>query len=146
MRSALFFIWADRLIEANGNIPKNPQWIPRFESDHLSQQEMAAALSVTLYCAYRIVPVPPPELSILAAVSNGMSIEFNFTPELHLVDGRIIRNIEDAIVFAREQEARPGVDRRDEVLHALERARGREEAHAAAHLFLRWLEELEMVD
>jgi hypothetical protein len=77
---------------------------------------------------------------------HGMSIEFNFTPELHLVDGRIIRNIEDAIAFAREQEARPGVDRRDEVLHALERARGREEAHAAAHLFLRWLEELEIVD
>jgi hypothetical protein len=47
-----------------------------------------------------------------AAGSNGMSIEFNFTPELHLVDGRIIRNIDDAIVFAREQEARPGVDRR----------------------------------
>lgn len=77
---------------------------------------------------------------------SGMSIQFNFTPELHLVDGRIIRNIEDAIAFAREQEARPGVDRRDEVLHALERARGREEAHAAAHLFLRWLEELEIVD
>ena len=77
---------------------------------------------------------------------HGMSIEFNFTPELHLVDGRIIRNIEDAIAFAREQEARPGVDRRDEVLHALERARGREEAHAAAHLFLRWLEELEIVE
>jgi hypothetical protein len=86
------------------------------------------------------------ELSILVRRYSGMSIQFNFTPELHLVDGRIIRNIEDAIAFAREQEARPGVDRRDEVLHALERARGREEAHAAAHLFLRWLEELEIVD
>ena len=86
------------------------------------------------------------ELSILTAVAYGVSIQFNFTPELHLVDGRIIRNIEDAIAFAREQEARPGVDRRDEVLHALERARGREQAHAAAHLFLRWLEELEIVE
>jgi hypothetical protein len=75
-----------------------------------------------------------------------MSIEFNFTPELHLVDGRIIRNMEDAISFAREQEARPGVDRRDEVLHALERARSGEEAYAAANLFLCWLEELEIVD
>jgi hypothetical protein len=86
------------------------------------------------------------ELSIPATVPYGMAMEFNFTPELHLVDGRIIRNIEDAIGFAREQETRPGVDRRDEVLHTLERARSTEEAHAAAHLFLRWLEELEIVD
>jgi hypothetical protein len=75
-----------------------------------------------------------------------MAVEFNFTPELRLIDGRIIRNIEDAASFVREQEARPGVDRRDEVLHALERAQNKEEAHAAAHLFLRWLEELEIVE
>jgi hypothetical protein len=75
----------------------------------------------------------------------GMTVEFNFTPELHLSDGRIIRNIEDASAFAREHEPRPGVDTRDEVLHALERAQNREQAHAAAHLFLRWLEELELV-
>ena len=73
-------------------------------------------------------------------------IEFYFTPELHLADGRIIRNLEDAAGFAREHEVRPGVDRRDEVLHALERAQTREQAHAAAHLFLRWLEELELVE
>jgi hypothetical protein len=73
-----------------------------------------------------------------------MLAEFNFTPELHLKDNRIIRNLEDAAQFAREHEARPGIDRRDEVLHALERARGQEEAQAAAHLFLRWLEELEL--
>jgi hypothetical protein len=83
---------------------------------------------------------------MLAAVTCGMTIEFYFTPELHLLDGRIIRNIEDAISFAREQEARPGVDQRDEVLHALERARTAEEVYAAAQLFLRWLEELEIVD
>jgi hypothetical protein len=75
-----------------------------------------------------------------------MAIEFYFTPELHLADGRIIRHLEDAAAFAREQELRPGVDRRDEVLHAVERAQTKEEAHAAAHLFLRWLEELEAVE
>jgi hypothetical protein len=75
-----------------------------------------------------------------------MPIEFHFAPELRLVDGRIIRNLEDAAMFAREHEARPGVDRRDEVLHALERAQNSEQAHSAAQLFLRWLEELELVD
>jgi hypothetical protein len=61
-------------------------------------------------------------------------------------DGRIIRHLDDAIGFAREQELRPGVDRRDEILHAMERASTQEEAHAAAHHFLRWLEELQMVE
>src|SRR5437588_4678101 len=79
------------------------------------------------------------------AVARGMAIEFNFTPELRLVDGRIIRDLADAALFAREHEARPGVDQRDEVLHAIERAQNQEEAHAAAHLFLRWLEELKLV-
>jgi hypothetical protein len=74
-----------------------------------------------------------------------MTIAFNFTPELQLRDGRIVRDLEDAIAFAREQEPRPGVDQRDEVLHRLERAENREQAHAAAHLFLRWLEALEVV-
>jgi hypothetical protein len=73
-------------------------------------------------------------------------VEFNFTPELRLVDGRIIRNLDDAAGFAREQELRPGVDRRDEVLHTIEQAKTGEQAHAAAHLFLRWLEELEAVE
>jgi hypothetical protein len=81
----------------------------------------------------------------LPAGYAAMTIEFHFTPELHLRDGRIIRDINDAVGFAREQEVRPGVDQRDEVLHALERARTREEAHAAAHRFLHWLEELEIV-
>ena len=51
-----------------------------------------------------------------------MPIEFYFTPELHLKDGRIIRDLDDAASFAREQEVRPGVDQRDEVLHKIERA------------------------
>ena len=75
-----------------------------------------------------------------------MTIAFNFTPELRLVDRRIIRNLEDALLFAREHEPRPSVDRRNEVLHAIERAQNHEQAHAAAHLFLRWLEELELVE
>jgi hypothetical protein len=83
---------------------------------------------------------------VLPAVACSMAVEFNFTPELRLIDGRIIRNLDDATLFAREHEARPGIDRRDEVLHAIEHARNQEEAHAAAHLFLRWLEELELVE
>jgi hypothetical protein len=75
-----------------------------------------------------------------------MAIEFHFTPELHLRDGRVIRHLDDAIIFAREHELRPGVDQRDEILHAMERATTREEAHAAAHRFLRWLEELQVVE
>jgi hypothetical protein len=75
-----------------------------------------------------------------------MAEEFNFTPELRLIDGRIIRNIDDAASLVREHEARPGVDQRDEVLHALEHANNKEKAHAAAHLFLRWAEELELIE
>jgi hypothetical protein len=55
-----------------------------------------------------------------------MTIEFHFTPELHLKDGRIIRDLDDATSFAREQEARPGVDQRDEVLHRMEQAKSRD--------------------
>jgi len=51
----------------------------------------------------------------------------------------------DALAF-REQEARPGVDQRDEILHKMERAESKEEAHAAAHSFLRWLEELDILE
>jgi hypothetical protein len=39
-----------------------------------------------------------------------MAIEFYFKPELHLRDGRIICDLDDGVSFAREQEARPGVD------------------------------------
>jgi hypothetical protein len=71
--------------------------------------------------------------------------EFYFTPELHLRDGRVIRDLGDAVGFAREQEARPGVDQRDEVLHDIERAHTKEQAHAAAHKFVRWLEQLDAI-
>jgi hypothetical protein len=74
-----------------------------------------------------------------------MTPEFHFKPELHLRDGRVIRDLREAAGFAREQEARPGVDQRDEVLHGIERAQTKEQAHAAAHKFVRWLEELEAV-
>ena len=75
-----------------------------------------------------------------------MPMEFYFTPELHLKDGRIIRDLEDAASFAREHELRPGIDQRDEVLHKLERAESQETAHAAAHFFVRWAEELDLLD
>lgn len=75
-----------------------------------------------------------------------MEAQFYFAPEVRLTDGRIIRNLGDATAFAREHESRPGVDQRDEVLHALERARNKDEAQAAARLFLRWLEELEVIE
>ncbi len=77
---------------------------------------------------------------------RSMAAAFYFTPELHLKDGRIIRDIGDALNFAREQEARPGVDQRDEILHKMERAESKEEVHAAAHFFLRWLEELDVLE
>ena len=77
---------------------------------------------------------------------TSMATEFYFTPELLLKDGRIIRDLDDAASFAREQEVRPGVDQRDEVLHKMERAKSKEEAHAAAHSFLRWLEELDVLE
>ena len=76
----------------------------------------------------------------------GMATQFYFTPELHLKDGRIIRDLDDAASFAREQEVRPGVDQRDEILHKMERAESKEDAHAAAHAFLRWLEELDVLE
>jgi hypothetical protein len=75
-----------------------------------------------------------------------MEPQFYFTPEIRLIDGRVIRNLEDAAALVREHESRPGVDQRDEVLHRVERAQSREEARAAAHLFLRWLEELEFIE
>jgi hypothetical protein len=37
-----------------------------------------------------------------------MAAEFYFTPELHLKDGRIIRDLEDAASFGREEEVQPG--------------------------------------
>ena len=55
-------------------------------------------------------------------------------------------HLDDAASFAREQEVRPGVDQRDEILHKMERAESKEDAHAAAHAFLRWLEELDVLE
>ena len=63
-----------------------------------------------------------------------MSIEFYFTPELHLKDGRIIRDFEDAASFAREHELRPGIDQRDEGLHKLERAESQEDCPCCSTL------------
>src|SRR6266550_6796689 len=97
-------------------------------------------VSRQLSCCSRRVACRNPQRRL--QVIRRMAIEFHFTPELHLKDGRVIRDLDDALSFAREQEARPGVDQRDEILHKIEHARRKEEAHAAAHSFLRWLEEL----
>jgi hypothetical protein len=75
-----------------------------------------------------------------------MAIGFVYKPELRLLDGTIIRNLDDALAFARAQEARPGVDARDEVLHAMERASEPAEAEAAAMRFRNWLAELDILD
>jgi hypothetical protein len=75
-----------------------------------------------------------------------MALDFAFNPELRLIDGQIIRDLSDALVFTRAQEARPGVDDRDEVLHLLERARTAAEAEHAATRFRAWLAELEILD
>jgi hypothetical protein len=75
-----------------------------------------------------------------------MSTEFAFAPEIRLMDGSVIRNREDALFFLRAQEARPGVDDRDELLHAIERA---DEPSAIAHAgrrFRDWLRQLEILD
>ena len=74
------------------------------------------------------------------------NMDFSFAPELRLLDGRILRGLDDAIDFARAQETRPGVDQRDEVLHRLERAQGEHETREAADMFVNWLRELEVLD
>jgi hypothetical protein len=66
-------------------------------------------------------------------------------PALHLRDGRVVRTLADAIALLRDHEGRPGVDRRDEVLHRLERAQTDAERHAAARMFLAWAEELDLL-
>ena len=75
-----------------------------------------------------------------------MTLDLLFNPELHLVDGTVIRDREDAVRFARAQELRPGIDERDEVLHRLERASRPEELEGAAQHFRRWLAGLELID
>ena len=75
-----------------------------------------------------------------------MGIQFAFNPELRLMDGTIIRNVDDALLFARAQETRPGVDQRDEVLHLLEQARTPEDAENAGMRFRDWLLALDILD
>jgi hypothetical protein len=52
---------------------------------------------------------PSGNLRAQPGVSGAWAIEFYFTPELHLKDERIIRDLDDAVSFAREQEVRPRV-------------------------------------
>jgi hypothetical protein len=75
-----------------------------------------------------------------------MAVDFAFNPELRLVDGTVIRNRDDALIFLRAQEVRPGVDERDEILHLMERADDSGAAEDAAQRFRAWLAELEVLD
>ena len=75
-----------------------------------------------------------------------MAVDFAFNPELRLLGGQVIRNRDDALMFTRAQEARPGVDDRDEVLHLIERADDPEAAEHAGQRFRAWLAELEVLD
>jgi hypothetical protein len=75
-----------------------------------------------------------------------MAADFLFNPELRLLDGTVIRNRDDAVAFLRAQEARPGVDDRDELLHLIERANDSGAVHAAGGRFRDWLRELEVLD
>jgi hypothetical protein len=65
--------------------------------------------------------------------------EFKLDPPIRLRDGRTIRTAADAIILVREHEMRPGVDDRDEVLHALERATSDEHLAKAVARFRAWL-------
>lgn len=75
-----------------------------------------------------------------------MAADFLFNPELRLIDGTVIRNRADALLFLRAQEARPGVDDRDELLHLLERANDAGAMRVAGSRFCEWLRELEVLD
>jgi hypothetical protein len=66
--------------------------------------------------------------------------EFELKPTIHLADGRTINNVADAIALVREHEKRLGVDDRDEMLHALERATSNDERAGGVERFRLWLE------
>lgn len=71
---------------------------------------------------------------------------FPIDPPIRLRDGRVIGNADEAAALVRTQELRPGVDRRDEVLHGLERAQTGEQQRAAVQAFRDWLDALEVLD
>lgn len=75
-----------------------------------------------------------------------MAVDHLFNPELRPTDGTVIRNRADALAFLRAQEARPGVDDRDELLHLIERANDPDAMRAAVGRFREWLRELEILD
>ncbi len=66
--------------------------------------------------------------------------EFKLQPPIRVNKQRTIGTLAEAIAFVREHEMRPGVDDRDEVLHALERAHSDDERAAALARFRSWLE------
>jgi hypothetical protein len=64
--------------------------------------------------------------------------QFKLDPALRLDGGRVIRTAADALTLLREHETRPGVDDRDEVLHAIERAQDENAMAAALRRFRAW--------
>jgi hypothetical protein len=91
---------------------------------------------MSLYCHDRFdATVRSTENPSPCADYAAMAFAFNFTPELHLRDGRIIRHLDDASDFAREQ-ARPVVAEEGESGGPAERRRGRirRPARLALHL------------
>jgi hypothetical protein len=95
-----------------------------------------------------LVPCPSqdPELSAPAAVAVAWRLNLILRPSCILRTDASSAIWRMQLALVREQEARPGVGQRDEVLHAIERAQTKEQAHAAAHSFVRWLEELGAVE
>ena len=71
---------------------------------------------------------------------------FPIDPPIRLRDGRLISTADEAAALVRTQELRPGIDRRDEVLHLLERAATGDQQRAAIEAFREWLDGLEALD
>ena len=75
-----------------------------------------------------------------------MIADLIFNPELRLIDGTVIRDRQDAIAFARRQQAWPVHDEGEEILHLLETAIRPEEVEAAAKRFRSWITRLGLMD
>jgi hypothetical protein len=64
---------------------------------------------------------------------------FEFTPELQLGDGRVVRNSDDALEIARA--AYNHTAGRDEIVHWLESAATKGQTATAKLVFIAWLQE-----
>jgi len=71
------------------------------------------------------------------AARHGLE-QVKLEPPVTLSSGRKIANAAEAVDLVRAHETRPGVDDRDEVLHALERAQSPDEKTRAVERFRVW--------